>query len=359
MEILTGITLNYWIKIFKENRISLKHFLPALFLTFKSLHNTKFCKKEQQIYNKELAAIKLEHDPIFILGHWRSGTTLLHNFLSLDERFAYPNLFEVYNPFTFLYLEPLLADKLEKVGSQKRPMDNVRVDYKTPAEDEFALAVLSLKSPVLGWCFPKREDYYDKYLTFENAGETDITEWKNALEKFVRKLTLKYNRQLILKSPPHTARIKLLLDIFPNAKFIHIHRNPYKVFLSTENLYTNVVRRMYMQNIGRNNHNTVDGILNRYKIMYDRYFDDKKSIPKDRLVELSFEQFAKDPINNLKEVYSKLNLPDFEKVKPKFVEYSESISNYKKNKYNGISDELRDKISQSWSKSFKEWGYEI
>ena len=29
-------------------------------------------------------------DPVFILGHWRSGTTLFHNLLALDEQFAYP-----------------------------------------------------------------------------------------------------------------------------------------------------------------------------------------------------------------------------------------------------------------------------
>ena len=40
------------------------------------------------------------------------------------------------------------------------------------------------------------------------------------------------NSRLLIKSPVHTGRVKLLLDLFPNAQFIYIHRNPYQVFKS-------------------------------------------------------------------------------------------------------------------------------
>ena len=42
-------------------------------------------------YEKLLADKPLEHDPVFILGHWRSGTTFVHNVFSCDsETSKYP-----------------------------------------------------------------------------------------------------------------------------------------------------------------------------------------------------------------------------------------------------------------------------
>ena len=40
-------------------------------------------------YEKLLANQPLEHDPVFILGHWRSGTTFVHNVFSCDKHFGY------------------------------------------------------------------------------------------------------------------------------------------------------------------------------------------------------------------------------------------------------------------------------
>ena len=41
-------------------------------------------------------------DPVFILGHWRSGTTLLHGLMAQDDQFAYPRIYQVSNPHSFL-----------------------------------------------------------------------------------------------------------------------------------------------------------------------------------------------------------------------------------------------------------------
>ena len=38
-------------------------------------------------YEKLLADKPLEHDPVFILGHWRSGTTFVHNVFLLRQAF--------------------------------------------------------------------------------------------------------------------------------------------------------------------------------------------------------------------------------------------------------------------------------
>ena len=42
---------------------------------------------QDRLYEKLLADKPLEHDPVFILVHWRSGTTFVHNVFSCDKHF--------------------------------------------------------------------------------------------------------------------------------------------------------------------------------------------------------------------------------------------------------------------------------
>ena len=43
------------------------------------------------------------------------------------------------------------------------------------------------------------------------------------------------------QSPAHTARLKLLHELFPEAKFIHISRNPFEVYQSTSKLFMDLL----------------------------------------------------------------------------------------------------------------------
>jgi hypothetical protein len=99
---------------------------------------------------------------------------------------------------------------------QKRPMDNVLVNRLSPAEEEFAIGIKTLMTPLLGWVFPKNADWYQRYLTFEEVEENDIQFWKDEYLLFLKKLTFRYKKRLLLKNPLNTARINLLLSLFPD-----------------------------------------------------------------------------------------------------------------------------------------------
>ena len=51
------------------------------------------------------------------------------------------------------------------------------------------------------------------------------------------------------KNPPHTGRVKELVKMFPNAKFIYLMRNPYTVFESTCSFFTNTIQPLKLQDI--------------------------------------------------------------------------------------------------------------
>ena len=93
--------------------------------------------------------------------------------------------------------------------------------------------------------------HYDRYLTFRGVPEREVDEWKQALVLFLKKLTWKYRKPLLLKSPPHTCRIKLLLGLFPEARFVHIHRDPFAVYQSMRHTLSRVLRITRLQGDAR------------------------------------------------------------------------------------------------------------
>ena len=115
-------------------------------------------------------------------------------------------------------------------------LDNVKMGCDVPYEDEFAIANMSGVSPYVTMVFPRRERNYDRFLTLVDASSEEVKQWKTALMTFLKKLTWKYNRPLVIQSPTHTCRIKLLLELFPDAKFVHIRRNPFHVFQSMKKM---------------------------------------------------------------------------------------------------------------------------
>jgi hypothetical protein len=357
MDALLGITFGDWCRLLRENRFAVDPgcYNKALVLTLASLMNTAGRWHEERLYRERIAEVERIPAPLFIIGHWRTGTTLLHNLLRLDERFAYPTLFQVSNPHTFLSREEKAAERWANAPRVKRPMDNMKVRFDSPGEDEFAIATLSLRSPIIGWAFPRRARHYDQYLTFDDAPEADVARWQDALRAFLRKLTWKYDRPLLLKSPAHTGRIRLLLRIFPGARFIHLHRDPYTVFQSTQRLYEYAVTPSHLQQTDQEE--AEGSILRRYAAMYDAFFRDRALIPNGRLCDVCFEELEDDKVGQVRRIYEQLNLPGFRDLEPQLERYVESISDYQKTRHPPLSESERQKIRDWWQQSFEMWAY--
>ena len=162
---------------------------------------------------------------------------------------------------------------------------------------------MTLKSPYLGISFPRRMVKFERYLSFDGVPVSEIDEWKRALLWFCKKLTLKYRRPLVLKSPPHTARIRLLLELFPDARFVHIHRHPHDVFRSTRHYWDTAVWYTYLQKPDRSQ--VDDEIIARYRALHDAFHEQRSLIPEGRFHELSFDALEADPVSSVREIYSK------------------------------------------------------
>jgi hypothetical protein len=291
------------------------------------------------------------------LGIWRSGTTHLHNLLARDERFAVPTYYEATYPHTFLTTQWFNAPVVDWAIPHRRPMDNMFMGMYEPQEDEFALSTLTQLSFVLSWVFPRREAHYDRFLTLRDCTAAELGRWKAALRYFVQKLTYKHGRPLVLKSPPHTARIRLLLELFPDAKFVHIHRNPYDVFRSTCHLARKVAAWSTLQRP------IAAGIeeraLRQYAEVYEAYFNQKRLIPAGCLYEIRYEALEADPIVELRKMYEALALGDFVPAEPKLRQYLASIADYQKNRYEELGPPWKEEVARRWRPYFEEWGYAL
>lgn len=342
---LEGITFGDWYQLLRRERFRIDPICwpRALWLTAMSLWNSTAARTVERKLGAAIASTHVKA-PIFVLGHYRSGTTHLHELLSYDERFASPNRYQAFNPQTFLATESRFAPIVEPFMLPRRVQ-----------EDEVAFMVSTQLSPYMSWCFPRSTANYDRYLTFRDAEPHEIAAWSKAMDQFVKSLTLRFARPLILKSPPHTARVRQLLDVFPDARFIHIRRDPYAVFVSTIGLLK-AVRPVFRLQRGPREID-IDAVIKTYADMYAAYFADRELIPPGQLVEIAYEDLERDPIGQLKIIYESLSLADFEPARPAIESYLTSITGYQKNRHPKIDDATRRKIADAWSQCFDAWGY--
>jgi len=355
---LVGLTLGRWLQLLRDNRfaISPAYWHRAAFLTGIAAINSFYARKER-CYDEGISATEIKVQPLFILGHWRSGTTHLHNLMSRPgSGFSYPTNYQAINAATFLWTEGAANRLFAGRVAGTRPMDNVPLDLRTPQEDEFALSSQTLLSPYLGMSFPRAEARYDRYLTFEEADRWEIDAWKSALLGYCRKLTyLHGSRPLVLKSPGHTARIRMLLEVFPDAKFVHIHRHPDEVYRSFRHYWETTVWYWYLQRPDRRR--LEESLIRRYRTMHDAYHEQRRLIPAGHLCEVRYEDLEREPVAEVGRIYEALGLPAFDAFQPELADYVASLESYEKNRFKPLEEGLRQRLRQAWQREYETWGY--
>jgi hypothetical protein len=152
------------------------------------------------------------------------------------------------------------------------------------------------------------------------------------------------------------ARIRLLLDVFPDARFVHIYRNPYVVFQSVS--HTHRVWRKYVT-LQRSTADIEEQTIRQYREAFDAFFEERELIPAGRYHEVRFEDLERDPIGQLRSAYQALGLPDFGQVEPAVSHYVSSQTDYQKNAYPVIPPETKARIANEWRRCFEEWNYPL
>jgi hypothetical protein len=347
-----------WLKLLFRNRFAVhpRHWYIAVIITFVSLLNTVLRLVQDAIYGRAVRAAKITQPPIFILGHWRTGTTLLHEFMICDERFGYPTTIECLMPNHFLLTETIFTHWLSFLMPSSRPMDNMKAGFDRPQEDEFAMCMFGVGSPYLTIAFPNRPPQCQEYFDLATVDATRVRRWKRALKTFLRRLTYKTGKRLVLKSPPHSARIKILKEMFPDAIFIHIVRDPYVVFPSTVNLWRTLYKTHGLQT--PNYDGLEEHVLSTFTQLYDRLEEGKKLLDPEQFYELHYEDLIVDPAGAMKKIYDHFQFGAFDAYLPKLQAYLASVQGYETNKYY-LSEEQRDEVTRRWGDVIRRYGYAV
>lgn len=354
-----GTTFTNWIKLLVENnfKVSWKRLHKVLLITVIIIILTPLSIIERLIIHPRVRNTKVKKPPVFILGHWRSGTTHLHNMFTIDNRLSYPNMVDTLFPNHMVLSKWLLRPLLSLALPEKRPMDNMKLSVDVPGEHDWAISNFCLMSPYSGAYFPNHWEHYRKYANFDDATTKEKQLYIKYLRFYLQKLTYKYgdDRQIVLKSPMDTARARLLREIFPDARFIHIYRNPYEVFFSTKKLHT---KNKDIYPLQEDNRDLDEFVLSTYEDMFEEYFKDRELIPDDQVIEVKFEELIQDRMEMMSQIYDHLDLPNFEGVRDDLYDYVKTVNDYERDEY-VIKKEDKDMIYNRLAFAIDRWDYDV
>lgn len=355
MRMWFGCDLFAWLRLLWLGRFRVGwrqlRFLPTG--TILSAGHTFLRYAQEGLYGQRIRETEVQA-PLIVLGHWRSGTTLLHELLVQDPRHGYPNTYQCFDPCHFLLTERLIRRYFNWLLPSRRIMDNMPVGWGRPQEDEFALALLGAPSPYLNIAFPNAGPLDPEALDLDGLPRRLREKWKRTLLWFLKAVSVRDPRRLVLKSPPHTCRIPTLLELFPDARFVHIVRDPYAVFASTVNLWRTLSRVQSLQTP------TYEGLE---KSVYERFLHFHRRldatrglVAADRFHELRYEDLTRDPVGELRGLYKRLDLGDFEVARPHLDRYLAETAQYERNRWD-LTDAQRNEIEKHWGDVIRKYGY--
>lgn len=309
-------------------------------------------------YGRRISRTQVHPEPVFLLGFWRSGTTLLHNLFACDPQWGFVNTYQAALPDLFLAGQRRLRRMLESTLPENRGIDNMPVDFAMPQEEEIALMCAGGLSPYVSLYFPRTANETLEYLFMaDGIGQRQRERWRTEYTKLLKAASLNMGgKPLVLKSPSNTSRITELLHLFPDARFVYIQRSPYDTLRS----YLHLLRLM-------NGWHTLqsfdfDELVLRqvqiYRRMAEAYLEQRALIPDGRLLEICYEDLDRDKIEQMQHIYRALDLDGYDSFAPQLADYVASIADFQKNP-SQISDQVIQLVNEHVPFLVSEFGYEF
>ncbi len=357
---LMGCRADTWFRLLRQNGFAVERdrIPQALLISAVSTAMVPAAALEKLLFDKKIRASKPKKDPVFILGHWRSGTTYLQNLLSKDRQFGwFDPVSTVVFPYSILFRRPLTG-AVKKGIAGGRPMDNVQYAMDLPMEETFAFLSQNPRDIINLIAFPV---HYEQYLSgafIADLSPEERERWLKDYDYIIRKMTcIAGGKQLVLKSPDNTARVRELRQLYPDARFINIHRDPYSTIRSTVHMFKTQMELLHLSEIPEN----IDGliasvVLGIFERMYRELLSVEKELPSDRFVNVAYEDLCAAPVDTLRGVYEQLGLEGFAAAEPAIRAFADSQKSYRKNRLD-LAPALVREINDRLDFYFERYGY--
>jgi len=249
--------------------------------------------------------------PVFIIGHPRSGTTFMHKlFTQTDETAAYRSWQILFPAITGrIFVKPIVDFFLRRKMTTMIPEDSGHHVALDNVEEEELLFVhirdtqfVVILSP-LGFLA-------DEHAAFRlhdlHPGSKRIRSALFLKSLFQRHIYYTGKKQIFAQTHFSTHRVKTLMEVFPDAKFIYMHRMPEDTLPSYFSLNYNIVdliwgmRRFTPAQIQRFNEYRYRASIDLYRYFYDLWVND--DIDKNRVLIVAYD----DLLDDLKGVFDRV-----------------------------------------------------
>ncbi len=253
-------------------------------------------------------------NPVVIVGPMRSGTTRLHRLLAADQRFAHLRSFETISPVPRPEFEQVLAGEAEdfrpklaarilKVARLANPRTlSIHPTGACEPEEELGLVAASMYG--MKWEAQWNVPSYAEWCHEESAIPA-YRHMANLLRLIGWSQQESSLRPWILKTPQHMLDLPALLEVFPDARLIFTHRDPKQVVGSAASLAWN-------QTIIYSDHNdpaqTGRDWLGKTATMIARMRAARDAIPRERMIDVQYEDMETDWRGTMERVYRFLDL---------------------------------------------------
>jgi len=243
-------------------------------------------ERHAKITAQRCAMVELPSNPVFIVGLWRTGSTVLHAALSHETGWTTPRTWQCFRPADFLLMPP------PTLRRAARPMDAGIVDTFSPQEDEFASLLLGEPSTYRAFIDPRRFDELTKLLAdWRSPAAKANVPLSDRWETFLRAVLTEHPGPLLLKSPNHTFRLPWLAQRFPDARFLWLTRRTDDVMQSNRRMWAAMVDR-YGQ--WRLDPAALERFLRHAVSNHDDLLDWARAAIADRLLVLHFDDVIRD-----------------------------------------------------------------
>ncbi|MEE6134898.1 sulfotransferase [Mycobacterium sp. 050128] len=244
--------------------------------------------------------------PLVVLGMPRTGTTVISYLLDQDPGRRSLLHWQCVDPIPPAPTERLRTDPrclalleeqrkiLEMVTQAKVPLPHWE-DADGPTEDMF---IHNQDFKGLSWDSFLSSARYSEWL----FDETDMTSTYEYQKRYLQVLQSTAPGAWSLKMPSHSVHIEALLKVFPDARLVWAHRDPYKATGSLANLWklpkgmTHYPEAVDLEAMGRN-------AMWQMRYHVDRPLRARERIGDERFFHMYYHEMMRDPMDVMRRLY--------------------------------------------------------
>lgn len=245
--------------------------------------------------------------PIFVTGLPRSGTTFLHSLLMADKANVVPRCWQT--------IEPAIVGHAAAESRAIRRVDRQLKLFRWIAPDFGAMHPITATAPQecceitahvfasLRFDTTHRVPSYRAWL--DNAGHLEAYRFhRYFLSHLARHVPA--GQRWVLKCPDHVFALDAIREVYPDACFVFVHRDPTRVLASVAHL-TEVLRQPFTRHLDR----AAIGrqVCDRWAEGAQRIVAASHKLPADRVVHIRYRELIGAPAATVERLYGRLGVP--------------------------------------------------